>query len=121
VEGEEKEVVAEIKEWIRGGQLEDKVAAVVVALKKTKAQSVQGAEWSLRDGLVLFRDCIYVLNDPNLRRRIVAQHHDTCVAGHPGQWKTLELVSHSYWWPQMSRYIGIYCCTCDLCLHTKVQ
>jgi len=34
-----------------------------------------------------------VPNDPELRRRITSQHHDTRVAGHPGRWKTLELIS----------------------------
>jgi len=64
---------------------------------------------------------IYVPNDPELCRRITSQHHDTRVAGHPGRWKTLELVSRNYWWPQMSCYISQYVKTCDPCLRTKIQ
>jgi len=33
------------------------------------------------------------------------------LAGRSGRWKTLELVSRNYWWPQMSRYVGRYVST----------
>jgi transposase InsO family protein len=73
------------------------------------------------DGLLMFQGKIYVPRDRDLRRRIVAQHHDTRVAGHAGRWKTLELVSRNYWWPQMSRFIGLYVRTCDRCNRTKLK
>ena len=66
--------------------------------------------------------CIYVPDTSDLRCRIVSLCHDTKVAGHPGHFKTLELVSRGYWWPNMmSRYVGLYVSHCNLCLRTKIQ
>jgi len=83
--------------------------------------SLQSAEWSEHDSLLYYRSCIYVLNTSDLCRRIVSLCHDTKVAGHLGHFKTLELVSRSYWWPNMLWYVGMYVSHCDLCLHTKIQ
>ena len=58
---------------------------------------------------------------PELRRKIAEQHHNSKIGGHTGRWKTLELVSRNYWWPNMSCYIGQYCKLCDMCLRTKAQ
>ena len=120
-EGEERNILWDICKGNRKGKQEDAVANSALELQKSKGKSVQASEWSEHDELLCFRDQIYVPNDPELRRRITSQHHDTRLAGHLGRWKTLELVSHNYWWPQMSRYIGQYVKTCDPCLWTKIQ
>jgi hypothetical protein len=120
-EGEEREILRDIRQGNRAGAQEDTVAKAAQALRSAKGKSLRSAEWSERDGLLCFRDRIYVPDVADVRRRIVAQHHDTKIAGHPGRWKTLELVSRSYYWPQMTRCIGQYLKTCDLCLRTQVQ
>jgi hypothetical protein len=98
------------------------VAKAARELWKDKSRgTIKSTEWSESDGLLMFHGKIYVPKDRDLRRRIVEQHHDTRIAGHAGRFKTLGLVAHNYWWPQMSRYIGIYVKHCDLCNRTKVQ
>src|SRR5258706_1390354 len=37
------------------------------------------------------------------------------MTGLPGRWKTLELVSHNYWWLGISHYVASYVAGCNAC------
>jgi transposase InsO family protein len=121
VVGEERDIFKDIRRGTRDGEKEEAIAKVVKELKATRSRTVRSAEWSLTDDVLYFRGKAYVPDCFDLRRRIVALCHDSRVAGHAGRWKTLELVSRNYWWPHVSRYVGKYVSSCDLCLRTKVQ
>ena len=50
---------------------------------------------------------------------IISLHHDSPVAGHPGQWKTQELISRNYWWPGITVDVIKYVSSCDKCQRMK--
>src|SRR5260221_4095961 len=89
--------------------------AVVKALQELRAGMLQSDEWEKDGELVTYRGHMYVPRDPQLCHDIVHAHHDSIVTGHSGWWKTLELVSHNYWWLGISCYIASYIAGCDTC------
>jgi hypothetical protein len=121
-QGDEWNILQEVRCSLKDGVQEESIAKAAKELQKDKGRGmVKSAEWSESEGLLMFHSKIYVPNDRDLQCHIIEQYHDTRIAGHAGHLETLELVSHNYWWPQMSHYIGIYVKHCDLCNQTKVQ
>ena len=114
--GEEKGLLQKIR---NAKDFDESVVTAVEELKKSPSKKLIEEEWSEEQGLILFRGKVYVPKDSDLRMQIVKAHHDLQIAGHPGRWKTLELVSRNYWWPGLSRYIASYCKGCDRCNRTK--
>ena len=78
-----------------------------------------GGKW-MASSVLTFYGCIYIPDWCDLRHHIIMQYHDSWVTGHLGHKKTLELISHDYWWPQISRQVRQYTWTCKVCLWNKV-
>jgi len=109
--GPEVDILRDIRKGVKDPQ-EESIAKAAKELRKSSTRALRSSEWSDRDGLLYFRGRIYVPPTSDLRRRVVSLCHDTKIAGHAGRFKTLELVSRNYWWPNMSRYVGQYVSTC---------
>ena len=91
---------------------EEVMIKAIKELKQSLVKSVISYKWSMENGLLRYRGKVYVPK-MDLRQKIIALCHDSKIAGHPGRWKTLELVSWNYWWPQIVIYhIYIKCYLC---------
>lgn len=99
---------------------DDSVSRGVAALHELQRLGRSSDEWDEDDGLILYRGKIYVPKDGELRRRVVEGHHDSIITGHPGRWRTYELVARNYWWPGMVKFIAAYVAGCDACNRTKI-
>jgi len=88
-------------------------------MKKAGVKVLRGDEWQIEGELVLKEGKVYVLKNEKLKAKIIWLYHDMPVAGHEGQWKTVELVTRNYWWPGVTRDVGRYVEGCDLCQRMK--
>src|SRR3954470_8606614 len=74
-----------------------------------------------KDGLVTWKDQIYVPLNPGLRLYIIKLNHDHPLAGHPGRDKTKELIGQAYWWPRMWTDILKYVEGCNKCQRSNTH
>ena len=72
-----------------------------------------------RNNSLYFWDRKYVLNSDCLHLQIIQLTHDSIVRGHSGKSKTYELVSHTYWWLNVYKYIQCFVWNCHICSWSK--
>ena len=70
-------------------------------------------DYKEEDGIITMQERIYVPKDRELREDIIREHHDSIVAGHPGRYKTQELITKNYWWPYIQADIHKYINGCE--------
>ena len=116
IEGEENILLSKI--W-KTRDLDESVVKAVEEPKKCSTKHLWSDEWSEEQGLILYQGKVYVPKDHKLRIEIIKLHHNTLSADHPGQWKTLELVTCNYWWPGVTNQVKGYVAGCNRCQRMK--
>ena len=61
-------------------------------------QEITIAECVEDGGRIGYRGSLYVPDSDELRLRILQEHHDTALAGHPRRAKTFDLLDRCYYW-----------------------
>ncbi|MBW0485750.1 hypothetical protein O181_025465, partial [Austropuccinia psidii MF-1] len=62
---------------------------------------------------------VVVPNDSTIQLIILQKRHDSPLAGHPGQEKTLKLVKWDFHWSRMTQFIKDYVSSCQQCSRNK--
>jgi len=75
--GIEQKILSDIRKGNRNGDQEKPIAKAARELRNSANEAVHSLEWSNVDGLLRFREKIYVPRSPDLRKQIVALCHDT--------------------------------------------
>ena len=68
-----------------------------------------------------FEDRVYVPNDPEIRKLILQEAHDSPYSIHPGNTKMCLDLKDTFWWTGMKKDIAEYVAVCDVCQRVKAE
>jgi len=68
-----------------------------------------------KDGVVYMEGRIYIPNNKKIREGILKENHDSVNVGYPGQYRMLELLKRTYWWPELKEDVKKYIQRCFKC------
>ena len=80
-----------------------------------------GKAVTMEDGLLFVKGLWYVPGNKELKNKILKAEHDSCVAGHLGQFKTVERIKANFYWAKMDQEVEEYVCSCDSCQRNKAR
>jgi hypothetical protein len=103
-----------IKETQKG---DEDIEKIKENLKEDKAKGFSEDE----QGSVWFGKRICIANDPELRKLIFQEAHETPYSIHPGNTKMYMDLKERFWWNNMKRDIAEYIAKCDVCSRVKAE
>ena len=91
----------------------------VLKVRKDKDEGKkEDAEIRIQDGFLYRKERLWI--PAGTVQRVIESEHDTKVAGHMGQDKTIELIRRNFWWPKMNERIIDFVRSCPECQRNKV-
>ena len=80
-------IAVDLRDQIKSLSSNDEfIKGISKCLKERSTPPLQTAlsDWTLDDGIILFKNRVFVPNNRDIRRSIIAETHESPVAGHPG-------------------------------------
>ncbi|QRW23764.1 Transposon Tf2-7 polyprotein [Rhizoctonia solani] len=107
---------SDLNDLIRDALHDDKAVHKIL---KSLEEDIPVKGWKIDNGLLYYHDRIYVPNKPEIRKAVLESRHDNPSTGHPGQFRTLDLLSRDYYWSGMKQSVTKYVQACDSCIRSK--
>jgi transposase InsO family protein len=85
-----------------------------------RLQMADSTDWKLENGLLQYKNRLFVPEADNLRTYIIREAHNQISTAHPGQNKTIKILRSRYYWPKMSTHIRQYIRNCAACQRSTV-
>jgi len=76
-------------------------------------------QWSITDGLLYYKDRIFIPANQDLQTPIAKGCHDSQVAGHFGRDQTLEIITRDFYWKGLTNWVNDYIRSCTACQQVK--
>ncbi|KAM0911004.1 hypothetical protein ACQ4PT_013787 [Festuca glaucescens] len=112
------EVQPTLMDRIREAQKLDKeIEEIKVIMSEGRAKGFHADE----QGTIWFEKRICVPQDPELRKLIFQEAHDSPYSIHPGNTKMYMDVKERFWWSNLKRDIAEYIALCDVCSRVKAE
>ncbi|MBW0528622.1 hypothetical protein O181_068337 [Austropuccinia psidii MF-1] len=80
-----------------------------------RGESVTNYSLEPQSKLLLFKDRVLIPGNEEIQLNIPQKHHDSPLAGHPGQEKTLKLIKRDFHCAGMNQFIKDYVSSCQKC------
>ncbi|MBW0580293.1 hypothetical protein O181_120008 [Austropuccinia psidii MF-1] len=87
--------------------------------KLARGESVPDYSLEPQAKLLLFKDRVVIPSNEEIQLNILQKCHDSPLAGHPCQEKTLKLIKMDFHWSGMNQFIKEYVSSCQQCARKK--
>ena len=76
-------------------------------------------QWSISEDQLYYQDRLYIPNDEDLQTLIAKCCHDSKIAGHFGQEKSLDIITRDFYWKRITDWVNDYVRSCTICQQAK--
>ncbi|KAF8748741.1 hypothetical protein RHS01_10575 [Rhizoctonia solani] len=114
---EELEIVTEVRSKLREDPSLEPIIQFLTEDADNAPPSIRKAyrDYDWEEDLLWYQGKLVIPDNESLKERLLREFHDSPLAGHPGQQRTLELLSRSYWWPGMKSTAKEWVECCPTC------